>query len=138
MHKALLPLALMTALAFAGCTGDDHGSIEPVTCPDGTVLSVEAIEAFADHHEAGFNATSHCPVKPSVRLEGVPASLQAFKAGPFSWTLDNGSVPHAHSMLTSIRYATASVADADLTAITKYPSELIKREHQDIKSASAT
>jgi hypothetical protein len=35
-------------------------------------------------------------------------------------------------MLTSIRYATASVADADLTAITKYPSELIKREHQDI------
>jgi hypothetical protein len=131
MSKALLAIVAITALAFAGCGEKEH-ELEPVTCPDGTVLSAEDLEAFPDHHEAGFNGTAHCPVKPSVSLLGVPASLGAFKAGAFSWTLDNGTVEHAHSMLTSIRYSTTSVPDADLTAITKYPSELIKREHQNL------
>jgi plastocyanin len=131
MHKALLSLAVLASLAFAGC-GEKHDSVDPVTCPDGTVLAAEDIEAVDGHHGDGFNATSHCPEPPSVRLEGVPASLGAFKAGSFSWTLDNGTVHHAHSMLTSIRYSEASVPDADLTAVTKYPSELIKREHQDL------
>ena len=58
------------------------------------------------------NATDHCPVKPSVTLKGLPASLGAFRSAPFSWTLDNGTAPHAHSMLTSIRYSESSVADA--------------------------
>ena len=126
-----MAVAVLVALALAGCN-DEHDGIEPVTCPDGTVLSGEDIEAMHDHHEEGFDAAAHCPVKPSVRLEGVPASLTAFKAGSFSWTLDNGSMHHAHSMLTSIRYSTASVPDADLTDAKKYPSELIKREHQDL------
>lgn len=131
MRKALLSLAVVAVLALAGC-GEKHDEVEPVVCPDGTTLAAEDIEAMPEHHHGGFNATGHCPVAPSVSLIGVPASLQSYKSGAFSWTLDNGSVPHAHSMLTSIRYSEASVADADLTAITKYPSELIKREHQDL------
>jgi plastocyanin len=132
MQKALLVVSVLAALAFAGCGDKGEADLEPVTCPDGTVMSSEQLEAMPEHHMAGFNATEHCPVKPKVTLSGVPSSLTAFKKGPFSWTLDNGSVPHAHSMLTSIRYSSASVPDADLTAITKYPSELIKREHQNL------
>jgi plastocyanin len=133
MRKALLPLVLLLALAFAGCSGKDkEADVQPVTCPDGTVLSAEQIEAIPDHHEAGFNATAHCPVKPSVTLAGIPRSLGAFRTAAFSWTLDNGTVEHAHSMLTSIRYADRSVPDQDLTNVNKYPSELIKREHQNL------
>jgi plastocyanin len=131
MQKALLSSVVLVALALAGC-GEDHDSVQPVTCPDGTVLSGEDIEGHPDHHSEGFDPAKGCPVKPSVTLSGVPATLQAFKAGAFSWTLDNGSFEHAHSMLTSIRYAEASVPDAELTATTKYPAELIKREHQDL------
>ncbi|MEA3136783.1 MAG: hypothetical protein QOJ26_1330 [Thermoplasmata archaeon] len=132
MSKALLAIVALTALAFAGCSGDGDHELEPVTCPDGTVLTAEDLEAFPDHHEAGFNATAHCPVKPSVSLLGVPASIGSFKPGAFSWTLDNGTVPHAHSMLTSIRYSTASIPDSGLTSIKAYPNELIKREHQNL------
>lgn len=131
MRKAL-PVILLLALAVAGCSGKKEAAIQPVTCPDGTVLSAEQIEAMPGHHEAGFNATAHCPVKPSVTLEGIPASLGAFRTAPFSWRLDNGTVEHAHSMLTSIRWSERSVADADLTNINKYPSELVKREHQNL------
>ncbi|HJQ93628.1 MAG TPA: hypothetical protein VJ874_05015 [Candidatus Thermoplasmatota archaeon] len=131
MRKALLPLAAMVALALAGC-GEDHPEVEPVACPDGTTLGAEEIESHHEHHAEGFNATGLCPVAPSVTLVGVPASLRSYQAGSFSWTLDNGTLQHAHSMLTSIRYSEASVPDADLTEITKYPSELIKREHQDL------
>jgi hypothetical protein len=132
MHKALLTIAVLAAMGFAGCSGDKDADLQPVTCPDGTVLTTEALEAMPEHHEEGFDAMAHCPVQPSVRLEGVPASLQAFEAGAFSWTLDNGTVDHAHSMLTSIRYSTASVPDGELTEMKKYPSELIKREHQNL------
>ena len=131
MRKALLSLVILAALALAGC-GEKEDAPEPVTCPDGTVLAAEDIEAIADHHHEGFNATAHCPVAPSVRLEGVPASLPSYQAGAFSWTLDNGTLHHAHSMLTSIRYSESSVPDSELTEVTKYPSELIKREHQDL------
>ena len=131
MRKALLSLAVVAVLALAGC-GEKHEAVEPVTCPDGTVLGAEQIEAMPEHHHGSFNATAGCPVAPSVRLEGVPASLASYRAGSFSWTLDNGTMVHAHSMLTSIRYSETSVADADLTEIGKYPSELIKREHQNL------
>lgn len=138
MRNALLSTAVLLALALAGCQDDDGGhTVEPVTCPDGTVLSPEDIETLSaehgtDHHAEGFNATALCPVPPSVTLEGIPATLQAFKTAPFRWSLDNGSLHHAHSMLTSIRYSATSVPASDLTAVTKYPSELIKREHQDL------
>jgi plastocyanin len=132
MRKALLSSVVLVALALAGCGDDGHETVQPVTCPDGTVLSSQAIEDHPDHHAEGFDPATGCPVKPSVTLSGVPASLQAFEPGAFSWTLDNGSMGHAHSMLTSIRYGEASVPDADLTAVTKYPAELIKREHQDL------
>lgn len=131
MHKALLSVSVLALLALAGC-GEKHEDIEPVTCPDGTVLAAEQIEADEHHHDAGFDAMGACPVAPSVRLEGVPATLGAFKAGAFSWTLDNGTMHHAHSMLTSIRYSESSVPDAELTETKKYPTELIKREHQDL------
>jgi plastocyanin len=131
MRMALLPAALLAAVALAGCSGDDHQAAQPATCPDGSTLSPEQVEALPDHHADGFDATDHCPVPPSVTLSGLPATLGAFRKAAFSWTLDNGSAP-AHSMLTSIRYGTSSVPDADLTAVTKYPEELIKREHQDL------
>lgn len=145
MHKALLSATVVLALALAGCSGgDDEPTYEAVTCPDGTVLTPEQVKAAMEAHEAsgetmghdhgghGSDANALCPVAPSVSLTGLPASLQAFKTAAFSWTLDNGSVANAHSMLTSIRYSTSSVADRDLTAVSKYPTELIKREHQDI------
>jgi plastocyanin len=145
MHKALLSATVLLALALAGCSGgDDEPTYQAVTCPDGTVLTPEQVKAAMETHESsgettghdhgghGADATSLCPVAPSVSLTGLPAALQAFKTAPFSWTLDNGSVPHAHSMLTSIRYSASSVADRDLTNLAKYPNELIKREHQDI------
>lgn len=131
MRKAMLSLAVLFALALAGC-GEKHDEVEPVTCPDGTVLAAQDIETMPDHHHGGFNATAGCPVAPSVRLEGVPASLPSYQAGAFSWTLDNGTMQHAHSMLTSIRYSESSVPDAELTEVSKYPSELIKREHQNL------
>jgi plastocyanin len=133
MRQALLPAALLFALALAGCSGKDKDAdLQPVTCPDGTVLTSEQLEAFPDHHEAGFNATAHCPVPPAVSLQGIPASLGAFRSAAFSWTLDNGTVQHAHSMLTSIRWSERSIPDADLTNVNKYPSELVKREHQNL------
>jgi hypothetical protein len=131
MRKALLSVAVVAVLALAGCS-EKEDAPEPVTCPDGTVLTSEAIEAIPEHHHDGFNATEHCPVAPSVRLEGVPASLTSYRAGSFSWTLDNGTMDHAHSMLTSIRYSETSVPDGELTEIKKYPNELIKREHQNL------
>lgn len=133
MRQALLLAALLTALALAGCSGKDKDAdLQPVTCPDGTVLTAEQLEAMPEHHEAGFNATAHCPVKPSVSLQGIPASLGAFRSAAFSWSLDNGTVEHAHSMLTSIRWSDRSVPDMDLTNVNKYPSELVKREHQNL------
>lgn len=131
MQKALPTVAVLAMLALAGC-GDKHDAAEPVACPDGTMLTAEQVEALEGHHDAGFNATAACPVPPKVLLSGVPASLQAFKPGPFSWTVDNGSIPHGHSMLTSIRYSTTSVATSGLKAMEDYPKELIKREHQDL------
>lgn len=131
MRKALLTVAVLAALALAGC-GDKHDGVEPITCPDGAQLTAEQIEALEGHHEAGFNATAACPVPPKVLLQGVPASLSAFKPGAFTWTIDNGSIPKGHSMLTSIRYSTTSVATSALKAMEDYPKELIKREHQDL------
>lgn len=131
--KAILSMAVLAVLATAGCFGgDDEHKVDPVTCPDGTTLGADQIEAVDGHHHATFNATDHCPVAPSVSLEGIPASLQAFKTAAFRWTLDNGSIPNAHSMLTSIRYSSSSVPDRELTNLAKYPTEIIKREHQDI------
>jgi plastocyanin len=133
MRQALLAAALLFAFALAGCSGKDKDAeVQPVTCPDGTVLTAQQIEAIPEHNEAGFNATAHCPVKPSVHLAGIPANLGAFRTAAFSWSLDNGTVEHAHSMLTSIRWSERSVPDADLTNLNKYPTELVKREHQNL------
>lgn len=133
MRTTLLCLAVLSALALAGCSDDDGGhEAEAVTCPDGTVLTPDLIEDSEHHHMEGFNATSLCPEEPSVSLEGIPASLQVFKSAGFRWTIDNGSMHHAHSMLTSIRFSSSSVPDRDLTNVNKYPNELIKREHQDL------
>ncbi len=131
MRNVLLTVAMLAVLALAGC-GDKHDGVDPVTCPDGTLLTAEDLEALDGHHDAGFNGTNSCPVPPKVLLVGVPASLSAFKPGAFSWTIDNGSIPEGHSMLTSIRYSTTSVATSALKAMEDYPSELIKREHQNL------
>lgn len=148
MRNLVLAALLSAALALAGCTDDGGGpEYEAVTCPDGTVLTPEQVEAAMENHSmdghdhgamAGAgNATESvadqvCPVPPSVSLEGIPASLQAFRSAPFRWSLDMGSLDHAHSMLTSIRWGDRSVPERDLTNVNKYPNELIKREHQDL------
>ncbi|MEK6975139.1 MAG: hypothetical protein AABY18_02205 [Candidatus Thermoplasmatota archaeon] len=137
MHKALLGAMLAWALALAGCSGgnDSHGSAD-VTCPNGTVLTAEEIEAHADHHADGFDAASLCPVAPKVVLSGLPATIPVYRSAPFTWVVDPGSVAHGHSMLTSIRYASVSVPDADLVEgqMTKYPTEITntKKEHQSL------
>lgn len=118
------------SLLLAGCSGGGgHDGAEPFTCPDQTVLDVESIEG---HHESGFDPAAHCPVPPSVRLDGVPATLGAYRTATVSWTLDNGSRAASHSMLTSLRVSPASVADADLGAPDAYGSELQRREHQNL------
>lgn len=136
MHKALLGVLLAWSLALAGCSGgsDSHDVVD-VTCPDGTVLTADEIEADEHHHDAGFNATEAlCPVPPMVTLSGLPATIQVYDSAAFTWAVDAGSAAKGHSMLTSIRYAKASIPDADLVEgqMAKYPTEIIKKEHQDL------
>jgi hypothetical protein len=132
MQKALWAVAIVALVAFSGCSGKKKEEAKAFTCPDGTVLTPQQIEAFPDHHEATFNASSHCPVKPSVTLTGIPASLQSYKTAAFKASLDAGTSTPAHSMLLSVRWYDRSVADADLTNINKYPNELVKKEHQNL------
>lgn len=135
MHKALLGALLAWSLALAGCSGGSGGhGAEDVTCPDGTVVTAQQIEADEGHHDAGFNATSLCPVPPKVVLSGLPKTIQVYDSASFTWAVDPGSVEHGHSMLTSIRYAKASIPDVELVEgqMAKYPTEIIKKEHQDL------
>jgi plastocyanin len=136
MHKALLGVLLAWSLALAGCSGGSDGhDVVDVTCPDGTVLTADEIEADEHHHEAGFNATKDlCPVAPKVTLSGLPDTIQVYDSAAFTWAVDAGSAAKGHSMLTSIRYAKASIPDADLVEgqMAKYPTEIIKKEHQDL------
>lgn len=135
MHKALLGALLAWSLALAGCSGGggSHDAAD-VTCPDGTILTAEQIEAHAGHHEDGFNATTLCPEPPQVTLSGLPATIQVYDSASFTWAVDAGSAAKGHSMLTSIRYAKASIPDAELVEgqMEKYPTEIIKKEHQDL------
>ncbi len=125
----ILLAVLVVAAALAGCTKDDgHTALDPVTCPDGTTLDPETVEG---HHDAGFDALAACPVPPSIRLEGVPATLEAYRSATFSWTLDNGSQA-AHSLLTSVRVSPTSVADAELADPDSYGAELVRHEHQNL------
>ncbi|HLF16118.1 MAG TPA: hypothetical protein VI796_01630, partial [Candidatus Thermoplasmatota archaeon] len=81
MRKAV---ALLSVAAFllAGCSsGGGHDETEPFTCPDGTPLDVEELP---DHHDEGFDPADHCPVAPSVSLDGVPATLGAYRAATVS------------------------------------------------------
>lgn len=132
MQQVLVALLASATLAIAGCSGGDtHDEVADVTCPDGSVLTAEQIEADERHHEAGFNATDLCPIPPAVRLSGLPASVQVYLKAPFTWEIDPGSVQKGHSMLMSVRYATASVPDADVS-IEAYAKEVLKKEHQDL------
>lgn len=132
MHQVLVALLAAATLAIAGCSGGDgHAKAAEVTCPDGTVLTAEQVEADARHHEAAFNATELCPIPPEVRIFGVPASVQVYLKAPFTWEVDPGSVQHGHSMLMSVRYSTTSVPDAE-ASIETYSKEILKKEHQDL------
>jgi hypothetical protein len=134
MQKVLL-VSVVWALALAGCSGGDGDhKVADVTCPDGTVVTSEQIEAGEGHHEAGFDPMTLCPVPPSVTLSGLPATIQVYRSAAFTWVVDPGSITAGHSMLTSIRYAKASIPDAELTEgqMTKYPTEIIKKEHQNL------
>ena len=136
MHKALLGVLLAWSLALAGCSGgsEDHDTVD-VTCPDGTVLTAGDIEADERHHDAGFNATqAMCPVPPMVTLSGLPATIQVYDSAAFTWAVDPGSIAKGHSMLTSLRYSKSSIPNADLVEgqMAKYPTEIIKKEHQDL------
>ena len=132
MQKGLLAALLMTALALAGCSGGKgHTEVPGVTCPDGTIVAVEQVEADERHHEDGFNATVLCPTPPKVSLTGLPATVQAYTPAAFTWSIDPGSVKAGHSMVTEIRYAKASVPDAE-ASITTYANAVTKKEHQDL------
>lgn len=137
MHKHLAALVAL-AVAFAGCSGgDDHAAVEDFTCPDGQVVPAETIEEADGHHDDGFNATSLCPEPPQLTVTGLPGSLPAFSKATFTWTAEPGAVQTPHSMLMSMRYATASVDESTLDAgseatMDSYPTELLKKEHQDL------
>ena len=135
MHKALLGALLAWSLAVAGCSGGSGGhDVEDVTCPDGSILTSKQNEDSEHHHDAGYNATSLCPVAPKVVLSGLPTTIQVYDSASFTWAVSPGSVEHGHSMLTSIRYAKASIPDLELVEgqMEKYPTEIIKKEHQDL------
>src|SRR5436853_362063 len=130
MHKGLLAVLLLSALALAGCSGSKgDADIPDFTCPDGTILTTEQIEANEHHHDAGFNVTSMCPVAPKVTLSGLPASVMVYRPAAFTWAVDPGSVMHGHSMITEIRYANVSVPDG-MASLTTYGKQIIKKEHQ--------
>lgn len=132
MQQVLVALLMAATLAIAGCSGGDkHDEAADVTCPDGTVLTPEQVEEHEEHHDAGFNATDLCPIPPSVTLSGLPSSVQVYLKAPFTWEIDPGSVQHGHSMLMSVRYATASVPDAEVS-VEAYSKEVLKKEHQDL------
>ena len=131
MRLPLLALAAAVSLALAGCSGDkDHADVEDFACPDGSVVTQEQIEEHASHHDGGFDPATLCPAPPQVLLTGLPATLGAYRSASFTWVVDPGSVAHGHSMLMSIRFAEASVpGNASLDG---YPTEVIKKEHQDL------
>jgi len=131
MHKVLV-VALLAMVAFAGCSGKKDTGPAAVTCPDGSTLTPAQIKAFPDYAKPGFNATTHCPVKPHVEIVGIPTSLQVFKEGLFRVDLNAGTYQPQHSMLLSVRWYDRSIADQDLTNMNKYPNELVKKEHQNL------
>ena len=131
MQSVLAATLLVAALALAGCSGGKEGPrFEDVTCPDGTILTSKDIEANESSGEDGFDPTSLCPVAPKVLLTGLPATLGAYRSASFTWVVDPGSVTKGHSMLTSIRFSETSVPAP--AAMDAYPTEVIKKEHQDL------
>lgn len=133
--QKLLPILALVALTTSGCfggSGGDHKGVGDVTCPNGAKLTSKQVENMPGHHDAGFNATSACPKPPSVSLTGLPAQLPAYGSANFTWTIDNGSYTHGHSMLASLRWSLTSIPDSELTAMENYPEELAKKQHQDV------
>lgn len=129
--RALLPLLALASVALAGCSdGDSHG--HTVTCDDGT----EVDYAEEDHHGEDFDPMSLCAPPPLVlTFSGVPESLMVYRSAALSWGMELGGRESAHSMLTSLRVATASKNVTAADGPDAYGSELLKREHQDLPFA---
>ncbi len=131
MHFAFVATLALASLAVSGCSGDGgHASRTDFTCPDGSIITAARQETDSTHHEAAFDPATLCPIAPRVLLQGLPATLGAYRSAAFTWAVDPGSVAHGHSLLTSIRYGNTSVATVG--AVEDYASELVKREHQDL------
>lgn len=132
MHQAFLAVLALAALALSGCSGGDggHTSLTDFTCPDGSIVTAAQQEADEAHHADTFDPLTLCPIPPQVLLQGLPATLGAYRNAAFTWVVDPGSVTAGHSMLTSIRYGDASVATVG--AVEDYANELVKKEHQDL------
>jgi len=123
MMRALLATLTLAALVLAGCS-DDHSALDPVTCPDGSVVDVENATG---HHDHGFDPATACPDPATVTLEGVYASAA------FSWTVDPGAKGSGHAMRTSVHASTSPVSDRDLAADPAAAgTQLALREHQDV------
>jgi hypothetical protein len=133
-------VTMLVAMALAGCSGGGGGGDDgPITCPDGRVVEPEEHahedgmeHNGSDHDESEGIAADPCFIEPTVTLEGLPADLPAFARDTFTWTIDNGTVPAGHSMLTSFRYANESADESMLAGPDSWGTELVKFEHNNL------
>jgi hypothetical protein len=130
----LLAAALALTFALAGCTSDDAGDEHVhnhVTCHDGTEVEVPA------NHTGPPEAACPPMRAPTVNVTQAPASVRIFAAASFAWVVDPGDHKRdAHSMLTSLRVATASAQDAALAGPDSFGTEVAKREHQNLPTTA--
>ena len=126
--RILMVVAVAAITVLAGCNKPADEATKPV-CPT-TTAGAAAPGATTNPVPSG------CPVflPPRVVLSGVPANVTAYHYYIFSWSLENRSVAHAHSMLSEVHISPVSVPDNKLAGPETFGTmiEDAKRQHQDL------
>ncbi len=127
--KVLAMVALLTLVGLAGCSSNDNGPATH-TCRDGGV-----VDLGPEPRAEGFNPETICyeRVPPTVRLGASSYTVGVYRTLSIGWTVENGTVPEGHTMLTSIRLSHHSMAVDNLTGPDGYGvKELLRVEHQNL------